>query len=84
MIIVFRKFDEYNNVNQLKLEWLDTIKSVCIEDRTIDYVELLKEDYYSDEEYIFDTETGELTEGNEYFHKNIYLDVRSDKNNRKE
>lgn len=84
MIIVFQKIAECNNTNELRLEWLDTIKSVCIEDRTIDFVEQLKEDYYSDGEYIFDTETGELTEGNEYFHKNVYLDVRDDKNKKKE
>ena len=82
MIIIFQKIDECNDINELRLEWLDTIKSVCIEDRTIDFVEQLEADYYSDGEYIYDTETGELTEGNEYFHRNIYLDVRTDKNNK--
>ena len=84
MYIVFCKVDEYKDINELRLEWLDNIKSICIEDRTIDFVEQLKEDYFSDGEFIYNTETGELVEGNQFFHRNIYLDIRDERYKEKE
>lgn len=70
MLIYLRTEGEpYKDADELKKEWEQAFKDISSEDPSYTYKEFFDYGYYSDEEYILDTNTGECYKGKDYFFK---------------
>lgn len=59
----------YKNADELKKEWEQSFIDISSEDVSYTYKEFFDYGYYSDEEYIVDTETKQCYKEKDYFFK---------------